>query len=145
MSFTDLIDNHGHKVSREHFIHLIQIARADGVISSPEFNFLHKEGRKFGLTDSEVDKLIKSEENHHYSTPYSLAEKFDELYNIGLMILADSDITDEEKMMMRKSAVAAGFDDASIDKLVPLLFEGIQKGTEEDELFKEFRKKHLFG
>jgi hypothetical protein len=143
MSITDLTDGHGSKINKGHFMNLVQIALEDGKIEPTELLLLHREGRKLGLTDHEIDGIIKSEANHHYSPPYSLVEKFDELYSIAKMILADNVISEKERSLIAKFAVAAGFSNKSIDKLIPLLFEGIQKGVDEDDLFLEFRKKHL--
>ena len=103
---------------------------------------LHKEGRKFGLTDPEIDQLIESEALNHYLPPYSLDEKFEHLYNVGQMILADSVITEGERKLMRKFAIEAGFDDKAIDKLIKILFEGI-KTESEDKLLSKF-KSQLF-
>jgi hypothetical protein len=144
MNFTDFITHHGKRIQKEHFVHLVQIARIDGNIANTEIELLHKEGRKFGLTDPEIDKILKSDNTHNYHPPYSLAEKFEELYNIAVMILADEVVTESEKRMLRKCAIASGFSDDTIEKLMELLFEGINNGIEEEVLLKEFRTKHLF-
>jgi uncharacterized tellurite resistance protein B-like protein len=144
MNFTDFITNHGKRIQREHYIHLVQVARIDGKIDRSELEFLHKEGKKFGLTDPEIDQLIKSEGQHHYTPPYSLKEKFDELYNIAEMIMADDIITEGERRMINRYAIAAGFSDSAIDKLIPLLFDGVKKGEDEEKLLNEFKKRHLF-
>jgi hypothetical protein len=89
MSFSDFVTPCGKRVNKEHFIHLVQVSRADGKIMPAELELLHKEGRKFGLTDPEIDRIIEEESKRHYDPPYSLHEKFDQLYNIAEMILAD--------------------------------------------------------
>ena len=40
MSFTDFITDNGRKINRENFIHLIQVAQADGRIDSRELVLL---------------------------------------------------------------------------------------------------------
>jgi uncharacterized membrane protein YebE (DUF533 family) len=144
MNFTDFITHNGKRISRDNFLHLVQVARADGKIDKPELELLHKEGKKFGLTDPEIDSLIKSEAHHHYIPPYSLKDKFNELFNIAEMILADGIIEEGEKKMIKRYAISAGFDDRTIDKLIPLIFEGITSGVDEEKLLNEFKKKHLF-
>jgi len=143
MNFSDFITHHGKRVNKEHFIHLIQISKTDGIISPAELELLHKEGKKFGLTEPEVDKLVKNEDKHHYIAPYSLMEKFDHLYNVAGMILADDVVTDSEKRMIRRFAIEAGFDDTVIDNIINLLLDGVKSGVDEDRLFKEFKKKIL--
>ncbi len=143
MNFSDFITDHGKRVSREHYIHLIQVSKIDGKISPSEMEMLHKEGRKFGLTDPEIDKLINSESQHHYQPPYSLSEKFEHLYNVTEMILADDVITESEKRMIKRFAIEAGFSDDVIEGLLDLLFIGVNEGKDEELLFKEFKKKLL--
>jgi len=144
MSFTDFITHHGKKIQKEYFIHLVQVARIDGKIAEPELELLHKEGRKFGLTDPEIDRILSADNTHNYHPPYSLREKFEDLYNIAEMILADEVVTESELRVLKKCAIAAGFSDNTIEKLIELLFEGIKNNTGEEDLFKEFKSKHLF-
>jgi len=140
MSFTDFITNHGKKVNKHAFIHLVQISRVDGEIGKEEFELLHKEGKKFGLTDPEIDKIISSEKDHHYHPPYSLEEKFEHLYNLAEMILADDEVTDSETRMIRKFAIEAGFIYEKIDPVLEVLIKGVREDEEEEALFKKFKK-----
>jgi hypothetical protein len=144
MNFSDFITDNGKKVNKDHYLHLIQISRADGKISPDELDLLHKEGKKFGLTDPEIDQLIQSEALHHYLPPYSLDEKFEHLYNVAQMILADSVVSDSERKMIRRFAIEAGFEDNAIDKLLKILLEDLNKESEEvllsrfkSQLFKD--------
>jgi hypothetical protein len=145
MNFSDFVTHSGKRINKEHFIHLIQVSRIDGKFSQQELEMLHKEGRKFGLTDPEIDQLIESEINHSYNPPYSLKEKFEQLYNVAEMILADDVVTDSEKKILKRFATEAGFNDSIVENLFDLLVEGIRKGTDEEKLFNEFKQKHLFG
>lgn len=144
MSFTDFITNCGKRVRKEYFIHLVNASKVDGRIIPQELSLLHKEGKKFGLTDPEIDKLIESEAKHDYTPPYSLKRKFEHLYNISQMILADEVVTEEEKKMITRFAIEAGFDDKTIPVLIDFLFTGIKNNEDEEELFRKFKKDHLF-
>jgi uncharacterized tellurite resistance protein B-like protein len=139
MNFTDFITDHGKRVNKEHFIHLIQVSQIDGKISQSEMELLHKQGKKFGLTDPEIDVLIKSEFQHIYDPPYSLHHKFDQLYNIAEMILSDKEVEESEKRAVKRYAIAAGFKDKHIDGLIDLLFEGIRNNKDEDSLLSNFK------
>jgi uncharacterized tellurite resistance protein B-like protein len=143
MNFSDFITDNGKRVKKEFFINLIQVVQIDGNISQSEMELLHKQGKKFGLTDPEIDILIKSEFQHHYDPPYSLHDKFDQLYNIAEMILSDEEITDSEKRAIKKYAITAGFKDKHIDGLIDLLLKGIMNNQTEDSLLSEF-KNHIF-
>lgn len=144
MSFTDFIRDNGKRINKEHYLHLIQVSRADGKINEDELQLLHKEGRKFGLTDPEIDKLIEQESKHNYNPPYLLSEKFDHLYNVAEMILADEVVTEGEVKLIRRFAIEAGFKDNTIEKLLELLLSGIKKDEDEEDLFLRFKKEILF-
>lgn len=144
MNFSDFIKDTGKRISKEHYLHLVQVSKADGRINQGELELLHREGRKFGLTEPEIDKLIEFEANHIYNPPYSLAEKFEHLYNIAEMILADEVVTEGERKLIQRFAIEAGFSDKAIPKLIELLLAGIKKGEDEDKLFHRFKKEILF-
>lgn len=143
MNFTDFITSHGKRVTKEAFIYLVQVSRVDGKINKDELELLHKEGKKFGLTDPEIDKLINSERDHHYHTPYELEEKFEHFYNIAEMIMADDVVNEKERKMLKRFAVEAGFEFSKIDDLIELILDGIEKNTDEEVLFTKFKKKLL--
>jgi uncharacterized tellurite resistance protein B-like protein len=130
-------------VNKSAFIHLVQISKTDGKIQKDELELLKREGLKFGLTEPEIDKLIHSEKDHHYTPPYSLEEKFDHLYNLAEMILADDVIKENEIKMIKKFAIESGFEYSKIDGLIKVLFEGIKDDMEEEQLFIRFKKNLL--
>jgi uncharacterized tellurite resistance protein B-like protein len=138
MNFSDFITDNGKRVKKEFFINLIQVVQIDGNISQSEMELLHKQGRKFGLTDPEIEILIKSEFQHHYDPPYSLHHKFDQLYNIAKLIVFDEEIADSEKRAIKRYAIAAGFKDKHIEGLIELLLKGIMNNQTEDSLLSDF-------
>jgi len=97
MNFVNFISNHGKRINRDHFLHLVQVAKTDGQIQKEEHEMLHRQGKKFGLTDPEIDDMIKSESPENYHPPYSLEDKFYELYNITELILSDEKVSEREK------------------------------------------------
>ena len=140
MSFTDYITNHGKRVNKQAFVHLVQVSKIDGKINQEELDLLHKEGKKFGLSDPEIDQLIISEGNTPYVAPYSLEEKFEHLYNMGEMILADDVVDEKERSMIKKFAIEAGISDSKHAGLAEILIEGIRNKTVEEILFKKFKQ-----
>jgi len=140
MNFSDFITHHGKRVAKDAFIHLVQVSRTDGKVHKDELDLLHREGKKFGLTDPEIDKLINSEKDHHYTPPYSLQDKFEHLHNIAEMILADEVVSEKETKMIRRFAIEAGFNDSKIDGIMDILLDGVRNNTGEEELYRKFKK-----
>jgi hypothetical protein len=141
MNFSDFVTHHGKRVNKDYFISLIQVSKTDGVIAPAELELLLKEGKKFGLTEPEIEKLIESESNHHFHAPYSLHDKFEQLYNVAVMILADEVVSDKEKRLLKRFAIEAGFDDKSVNILMELLLEGIRNNETDEELLAKFKSK----
>ncbi len=139
MNFTDYITDNGKRIRKEHFIHLVQVARMDDRVNQSELELLHREGKKFGLTDPEIDEIIKSEKTHYYDPPYSLTDKFDQLYNISKMILADDIVSEAERKMIKIYAISAGFNSEHVEKIIDLFVDEIRKGTDEEALFKKLQ------
>jgi hypothetical protein len=140
MSFTDYITDNGRKINRENFIHLIQVAQADGSIDSREMAMLYKFGSRFSLTDTEIDNLIATEQSHIYSPPYDLEERFVHLYDAVSIMNTDSSISDGERALFGKLAVAASFADDVIPRLLDFILDGLREGMDEHELFEKLRK-----
>jgi uncharacterized tellurite resistance protein B-like protein len=140
MSFTDFITDYGNRVAKQHYLNLIDVFKVDGIISPEEYSLLHKEGRKFGLTDPEIDRLISQKSNEPYHAPYSLEEKFEQLYNVTEMILADDSVSEGEYKLLRKFAVEVGFDDNAIEILKDVLINGVRNHESEEVLFDRFRR-----
>ena len=44
MNFSDFIKDNGKRINKEHYLHLIQVSKADGKINEGELDLLHKEG-----------------------------------------------------------------------------------------------------
>lgn len=140
MSFTDFITNNGRKINRENFINLIQVAQADGRIDSRELELLHSYGKRFSLSDPEIDKLIASEQSHIYSPPYELEERFIHLFDAVSIMNSDSIISDNEKKLFGKLAIAASFSDEDIPRLLEFILDGLREGIDEHKLFKKLKK-----
>lgn len=140
MSFTDFITDNGRKINRDNFIHLIQVAQADGSVGGGELSLLHRYGKRFSLTDPEIDRLIASEQSHLFRPPYELEKRFAQLYDTVQIMNADASITEQEKRLFRKIAIAGSFTEEVIPRLLDFILEGIREGLDEEELFERFRK-----
>ncbi|MBL7968731.1 MAG: hypothetical protein JNK09_17115 [Prolixibacteraceae bacterium] len=143
MKFLDHFDHSERKQDKEHFIHLIQIANADGKIDDAEMQMLYRMGSKLGLTQTEVDDLLKSTGKSAYIPPYELSKRFEQLYDVIKMVYADGEIDDKEMKMASALAIKSGFAEEDLSVLLSVLVEGIKAGEDEEDLFNRFRKKRM--
>lgn len=141
MSLLEHFDHPDRKQDKEHFKHLIEIALADGVIEDIELKMLHRLGKNMGFTEPEIANLLESSKKSAYHPPYELAKRFEQLYGIVKMVLADGKIEDNEMRMTSGIALKSGFADEEIPALLALLINGIKNGEDEEDLFKLYKKR----
>jgi len=140
MSILNYFDNYDKKESKEHFLFLIRVSRADGNTDKSESKLLYRIGKRLGFTDPEIDDLMESKEAKIYSPPYELEKRFHLLYNVVAMALADGVLYESEIRMIKLLATASSFNDKDSERVLNLLVNGIKYGKNEEELFKSFKE-----
>jgi len=141
MSILEHFDHSERKQDKEHFKHLVQVALADGKIEENEFKMLHRLGKNMGFTDPEIDDLLDSTKQSAYNPPYELFRRFEQIYGIVKMVLADDKIENNEMRLATGLALKSGFSENEIPALLVLLIDGIKNGEDEEDLFKIYKKR----
>ena len=140
MDTFDISDHSLKKQNTEYFVHLVRIAMADDFLSNPELTLLHGTGKMMGLSDQEIDRLIETTGKSDYIPPYELSKRFEQVYGIVKMTLADGIIDKNEMRLATSFAIKSGFSENEIPKLLLLLIDGIKQGSDEEELFEVYKK-----
>jgi hypothetical protein len=140
MNNLNLSDHSIKKQSSEFFIHVVRIAKADDHVSDAELDMLYQIGRKIGYSDLEIDSLIKTTNKSDYIPPYQLFDRFEQLYGIVKMTLADGVIDSNEMRLATNFALKSGFTEKENPRLLVLLISGIRQGKNEEQLFEEYKK-----
>jgi hypothetical protein len=141
MSLLEHFDHPDKKQDKEHFRHLVQVALADGIIEDIELEMLHRLGKNMGFTDPEMDDLFESTKNSVYIPPYELSKRFEQLYGIVKMVLADGLIDQNETRLASGLALKSGFVAGEIPVILDLLIKGIRNGKDVEDLFMLYKKK----
>jgi uncharacterized tellurite resistance protein B-like protein len=126
------------KQNLEYFVLLVRIAKADDTISAAESELLYKIGNKLGFKDSDICNLITTTEKADCIPPNELSKRFEQVYDLVKMILADGSINKTEVRLANSFAVKIGFNENDIPKLLLLLINGIKQGKDEKELFESY-------
>lgn len=143
MKFLEHFDHPERKQDKEHFIHLIQMALADGKIDNVELQMLYRLGKNLGFTSTEVDDLFEISKESQYIPPYELSKRFGQLYDVVKMVYADGRIADNEMKSATEIALKSGFSEEDIPALLSVLMNGIKNGEDEDDLFELYKKKRM--
>ncbi len=129
------------KQNKEYFVHLVRVAKADDIVSHHELELLIRIGRKLGFTEPEINSLFETTGKSDYIPPYELSKRFDQVYEIVKMTLADGLIDKNEMRLASSFAFKSGFWEDEIPILLVNLIQGIKEGKEEEELFEEYKSK----
>lgn len=93
-----------------HLIHLYQLAKIDNRFVKEEKRYLYALGRKNGVTEKEVDEIIKEAAEVDFHEPETVKEKVIFLYEYIQMMLVDNKLDEREAQMCAIIAERMGLD-----------------------------------
>ena len=140
MKTLEYFDHPVKKQNIEYFVQLVRIALADDIITTNEMELLHRIGKRLGFTEPEIVNIIETTGKSYYIPPYELSARFEQVYDIVNMTLADGVIDKNEMRLANIFAAKSGFLDSEIPNLLLLLIRGIREGKDEEELFEYYKK-----
>ncbi len=125
------------KLVKSHIRHLVRLAQSDGVVHKKEEKFIKKVGRENGLSDSDIKKIIDSPTSVDIVIPKSKEAKFDQLFDLVVMMLKDDEVNDAETDFCMMLANRLGFRKIIVGVLVSKIQRGISEGLSKKEILKE--------
>lgn len=138
MSILNMFDNPLKKQNRDYFVHLVNIALADGIITDDEKELLYTMGNRLGFTSPEIDDIIQKTAKSDYIPPYELSKRFEQVYNVVKMMLADGIIDANEMRLANGFALKSDFKANEIPALLDHLIDGIKQDKDEEDLFEVY-------
>ena len=140
MNTLEIFNHSAKKQNIDYFTQLVRIALADDIITNNESELLHRIGKKLGFTDPEIENLIDTTGKLDYIPPYELSQRFEQLYDVIKMILADGSIDKNEIRLASGFASKSGFLESEIPNLLVLLIKGIKQAKDHEKLFETYKK-----
>jgi uncharacterized tellurite resistance protein B-like protein len=142
MNIREISDHAAEKQNTDYFVHLVRIAMVDDRVSDAELQLLRRFGKTLGFNHIEIENLINTTAKSDYIPPIELSERFEQVYGIVKMTLADGLIDKNEMRLASSFAIKSGFREQEIPKLLLLLIDGVKQGKEARELFETYGKEH---
>jgi hypothetical protein len=122
----------------DYFKLLIAIAYKDGDLNAHELDILCKIGIRLGLGTNLITQLINNHKEHYViELPTDPYEKFDQLFDLISIMLADDEIKDEEIDFCVNIAKKLNFDIEIVGALVRRIFMGIESGKDKEIIRNE--------
>jgi len=131
---------------KDHFRNLIYLSAVDGKIDRRELEFLSYLAFRWGLTQKELEEIIKEvlskpEVIDRYKPPKTNKEKLDQLFDLIGMMMADGEIDQRELDFCMTIAVKMGLRPSIVPQIIMTIVEGIKRGETKEEVEKKASEK----
>lgn len=125
------------KKLKSHITNLGALAKADGHVDPTEMDFIISIGEKHGMKPSEVRSLLSHVEEVKPQLPTNDSERFDQIYDLVEMMLADGIVDESEMEFCISMAARLGFKKAIVGVLVRKISVGVKDGLSREDIKKE--------
>jgi hypothetical protein len=119
-----------------HFLNLYHMALSDAEVDTTELAMLYKIGEEKGVSRIEIDEVVVRPDTIKFTTPESVLEKIESLYDFARIAWADGKIDENEERVMSMFCAKFGFENENIPTIVKFLLDEAQKGTSKEDIFK---------
>ncbi|MBD1397143.1 TerB family tellurite resistance protein [Pontibacter sp. JH31] len=125
------------KKLKSHITNLGALAKADGHVDPSEMDFIIAIGERHGMKPSEVRNLLSHVEDVKPQLPTNDSERFDQIYDLVEMMLADGIVDESEMEFCISMAARLGFKKAIVGVLVRKISVGVKDGLSREDIKKE--------
>jgi uncharacterized membrane protein YebE (DUF533 family) len=130
-------ENEQAKKIKGHLCNLAALAKADGHVDDREMNFIITVGKKNGVSASEVRKLVEGNSNCLSDLPSNDSERFDQIFDLVDMMLADGIVDETEMDFCIMMAEKLGFRQAIVGVLVRKISQGVKDAVPRERVKDE--------
>jgi len=127
-------DNEQVKRVKNHIMNLGALAKVDGHIDQTELHYIISIGQKNGMKPEEVKSLIANSGTIKQMLPENDSERFDQIYDLVEMMLADGIVDDNEMEFCMEMAAKLGFRKAIVGVLVRKISIGVKDGLSREQI-----------
>lgn len=120
---------------KSHFLRLYQMAFADDKFDVLEMQMLYNFAKDRGVTKEELNQVLLNPSTDTV-IPEKLTEKIEYLYDLALMIWADQEVTEDERITLNKYCLKFGFLEENIQELTDFLLEKAKLKLPKHELLQ---------
>ncbi|RZK36836.1 MAG: TerB family tellurite resistance protein [Hymenobacter sp.] len=130
-------ENEQAKKIKGHLCNLASLAKADGHIDDREMNFIITVGKKNGMSAPSVRKLVSGQTNCDSDIPTNDSERFDQIFDLVDMMLADGVVDETEMDFCIMMAEKLGFRKAIVGVLVRKISQGVKDAVPREHIKEE--------
>ena len=127
------------KEAKTHLSYLVALAKVDGDVDKSELDLLFKIGKRFGLNEKDIKSIFNRPNTEKIEYPITNEAKFEQIYDLVHMMLADEIIQDVEMDFCIDMASKLGMKKNIVDVLVRKIYWGTKDGKSRDEIKEEVK------
>lgn len=126
-------------VVQSQFLSLYCMILADGIIDVKELEVLYRIGsEQYGLDATEITKAVR-DSGSSFIVPAALDDKVQLLYNLAQIAVADGNVDDSEREIMKKYISRVGFLEENADGIAQFLFDAAFKNLSLSEVLEQLK------
>ncbi|MBD2716252.1 TerB family tellurite resistance protein [Microvirga sp. STR05] len=122
---------------RSHIQNLAALAKADGHLDEREMSFIVAVGKKNGMRADEIRNIVASSSTNRLVVPDNDSERFDQIFDMVDMMLADGIVDDSEMNFCTVMAEKLGFRKDVVNLLVKQISQGVKDGMDRETIKSE--------
>jgi len=138
MSIATIFESGQHKQEKSHLKNLIMIAQADGEIDEKELALIEKMANRYNVGRKEILALCKETKLTAITPPVEKEERYQRMYNLSKMAMADGVLEFHELALLQKYAVGIGFPVSTSDEVVSVVCKLLSDGVSQEEIYAHF-------
>lgn len=119
-----------------HFLNLYHMALSDTEVDTTELEMLYTIGEEKGVSRAEIDEAVIRPDTIKFTSPETILEKIESLYDLARIAWADGKIDENEERVMQMFCTKFGFEKENIPTIIQFLLDQANKDTPKDEIFK---------
>jgi hypothetical protein len=121
---------------QSNLLRLYQIANANLEFHASELTFLYNYSIERGVNEEELKRILHAPPST-LLVPEKIDTKVEYLYDLTKMALADGNIDNDEKTLLRKFAISFGFELSDIDELLSELESSAKQNKTISEILNQ--------
>ncbi|WP_114782384.1 TerB family tellurite resistance protein [Botryobacter ruber] len=125
------------KKLKSHIKNLGALAKVDGHVDHEEMKYIISIGTKHGMKPEDVQTLLEDTARIDPKLPSNDTERFDQIYDLVEMMLADGIVDDHEMDFCINMAMKLGFKKAIVGVLVRKISMGVKDGQSREHIRKD--------
>ena len=119
---------------KSHIQNLAALAKADGHLDEREMSFIVTVGQRNGIRADQVRTIVANSNLNRVVVPENDSERFDQIFDMVDMMLADGIVDDSEMDFCTIMAEKLGFRKDIVGLLVKKISQGVKDGVNREDL-----------